>query len=247
MSSLSGKVALVTGGSRGIGAAVARKLAAEGAAVGITYEYADRAASEVVRSIEATGARVMAIRADNRSEDAVIAAVQTVAGAWGRLDILVNSAGVFRVAPVDTLSLEDFDHTLSVNLRAAFIAMKAAAPLMADGGRIVSIGSNLAVRATDIGLSAYTASKAGLAGLTQAVARDLGPRGITVNIVHPGSTDTDMNPAKGPHAQAQRDLMASRGDFARPGEIADVVAYLASPAARAVTGAAWTIDGGANA
>jgi NAD(P)-dependent dehydrogenase (short-subunit alcohol dehydrogenase family) len=215
--------------------------------VGVTFENAEAAAAQVVRSIEAIGGRAMAIRADNRDEAAVIAAINAVANAWGRLDILVNSAGVFRAAPVDTLSLEDFDITLAVNLRAAFIAIKAAAPLMTDGGRIISIGSNLAVRATDPGLSAYTASKAGLAGLTQAVARDLGPRGITVNVVHPGSTDTDMNPADGPDAQAQRDLMAGTGGFAKPEEIADVVAYLASPAARAVTGAAWTIDGGANA
>ncbi|TKB43680.1 MAG: SDR family oxidoreductase, partial [Mesorhizobium sp.] len=165
---------------------------------------------------------------------------------FGRLDILVNSAGVWRAAPIDALSLADFDETMEVNLRAPFVATKAAAAHMGEGGRIISIGSNLAERATDTGLSAYSASKAALVGLTKAFARDLGPRGITANVVHPGSTDTDMNPAAGPHAEHQRQKMAMPR-FGTADEIAGMVAWLAGPEGRFVTGTALTIDGGANA
>jgi NAD(P)-dependent dehydrogenase (short-subunit alcohol dehydrogenase family) len=247
MSVLTGKVALVTGGSRGIGAAIAKRLAADGAKVALTYVNGEQAAAEVVASIEKVGGEALALRADASRPEDVEAAVSTVAGAFGRIDILVNNAGIFQAAPIESLSTADFDATFSINVRAAFVASKAALPHMPDGGRIVSIGSNLAVRAPSPGLSLYTASKAAITGFSQALARELGPRGITVNTVHPGSTDTDMNPADGPHAEDQRGLMANGRGFSDPSEIADVVAYLASPAARSVTGAAWTIDNGANA
>jgi NAD(P)-dependent dehydrogenase (short-subunit alcohol dehydrogenase family) len=244
---LKGKVALVTGGSRGIGAAIARRLAADGAAVALTYVNGAQAAANVVRAIEASGGTALALRADAADAAEVEAAVAAVAQGFGRIDILVNNAGIFHAAPIETLSLADFDATISINLRSAFVASKAALAVMPDGGRIISIGSNLAVRATSPGLSLYTASKAAIAGLSQALARELGPRAITVNVVHPGSTDTDMNPADGPHAREQKGLMSNPAGFADPGEIADVVAFLASPAARSVTGAAWTVDNGANA
>ncbi len=244
---LKGKVALVTGGSRGIGAAIARRLAADGAAVALTYVNGAQAAAKVVRAIEAAGGTALALRADAADAAEVEAAVAAVAQGFGRIDILVNNAGIFHAAPIETLSLADFDATISINLRSAFVASKAALAVMPDGGRIISIGSNLAVRATSPGLSLYTASKAAIAGLSQALARELGPRAITVNVVHPGSTDTDMNPADGPHAREQKGLMSNPAGFADPGEIADVVAFLASPAARSVTGAAWTVDNGANA
>ncbi|MER8365926.1 SDR family oxidoreductase [Mesorhizobium sp. M0991] len=236
---LNGKAALVTGGSRGIGAAIARRLAADGAGVAITYVNGEEGARAVVREIEAAGGRAFAIKADNRDAGAIEAAVDEAAKAFGRLDILVNSAGVWRAAPIDVLSLADFDETMEV-------AAKAAAAHMGEGGRIISIGSNLAERATDAGLSAYSASKAALVGLTKAFARDLGPRGITANVVHPGSTDTDMNPATGPHAEHQRQKMAMPR-FGTADEIAGMVAWLAGPEGRFVTGAALTIDGGANA
>ncbi|MER9215652.1 3-oxoacyl-ACP reductase FabG [Mesorhizobium sp. M0663] len=244
--SLNGKAALVTGGSRGIGAAIARRLAADGAGVAITYVNGEEGARAVVREIEAAGGRTFAIKADNRDAGAIEAAVDEAAKAFGRLDILVNSAGIWRAAPIDVLSLADFDETMEVNLRAPFVAAKAAAAHMGEGGRIISIGSNLAERATDTGLSAYSASKAALVGLTKAFARDLGPRGITANVVHPGSTDTDMNPAAGPHAEHQRQKMAMPR-FGTADEIAGMVAWLAGPEGRFVTGTALTIDGGANA
>ncbi|MBZ9966899.1 SDR family oxidoreductase [Mesorhizobium sp. BR1-1-2] len=243
---LSGKAALVTGGSRGIGAAIARRLAADGASVALTYVNGEEQARAVVGEIEAKGGRAIAIKADNRDAAAVAKAVDDAASAFGRLDILVNSAGIWRAAPVDTLSLADFDETMEVNLRAPFVASKAAVAHMGEGGRIISIGSNLAERVTDTSLSAYSASKAALVGLTKALARDLGARGITANIVHPGSTDTDMNPAGGPHADHQRQKMATPR-FGEADEVAGMVAWLAGPEGRFVTGAALTIDGGANA
>lgn len=247
MSVLDGKVALITGGSRGIGAAIAKRLAADGAKVVLTYVNGAEAAANVVKAIEVAGGTALALRADGSDAADVEAAIATVAETFGRIDILVNNAGIFHAAPIETLSLNDFDQTFSINVRSAFVASKAALRVMPDGGRIISIGSNLAVRATSPGLSLYTASKAAIAGLSQALARELGPRGITVNAVHPGSTDTDMNPEDGPHAREQKGLMSNPAAFADPREIADVVAYLASPAARSVTGAAWTVDNGANA
>ncbi|TJW17951.1 MAG: SDR family oxidoreductase [Mesorhizobium sp.] len=238
--SLNGKAALVTGGSRGIGAAIARRLAADGASS------SEHQARMVGGEIEATGGHAIAIKADNRHATAIERAVADAVRAFGRLDILVNSAGIWRAAPIDTLSLADFDETMEVNLRAPFVASKAAAAHMGEGGRIISIGSNLAERVTDTSLSAYSTSKAALVGLTKALARDLGSRGITANVVHPGSTDTDMNPATGPHAEHQRQKMATPR-FGKAEEIAGMVAWLAGPEGRFVTGAALTIDGGANA
>ncbi|MDX8447398.1 3-oxoacyl-ACP reductase family protein [Mesorhizobium captivum] len=243
---LSGKAAFVTGGSRGIGAAIARRLARDGASVALTYIHGAAQARDVVDEIEAAGGRALAIKADGRDAETIESAVEQATEAFGRLDILVNSAGIWRAAPIDSLSLADFDESMEVNLRAPFVASKAAARHMAEGGRIISIGSNLAERVTDAGLSAYSTSKAALVGLTKALARDLGPRGITANIVHPGSTDTDMNPADGPHAEHQRQKMATPR-FGEAEEIAGLVAWLASAEGRFVTGAALTIDGGANA
>ncbi|MEO5758968.1 MAG: 3-oxoacyl-ACP reductase family protein [Mesorhizobium sp.] len=243
---LSGKAALVTGGSRGIGAAIARRLAANGASVALTYVNGEEQARSVVDEIKTGGGSAIAIKADNRDAVAIEKAVDDAVAAFGRLDILVNSAGIWRAAPLETMSLTDFDETMEVNLRAPFIASKAAAVHMGEGGRIISIGSNLAERVTDANLTAYSTSKAALVGLTKALARDLGPRGITANVVHPGSTDTDMNPQGGPHAEHQRRKMATPR-FGNADEIAGMVAWLAGPEGRFVTGAALTIDGGANA
>jgi NAD(P)-dependent dehydrogenase (short-subunit alcohol dehydrogenase family) len=246
MDRLAGKVALVTGGSRGIGAAIAKRLAEDGADVAITYAQAGDRAAEVVGGIEAKGRRALALKADNRDAGAVEAAVRETTDRLGRIDILVNNAGIFLVGPVDALSVGDFDETVAVNLRAAFVASRAAIPLMGEGGRVISIGSNLAVRATGPGLSLYSMSKAALVGMTKGFARDLGARGITANVVHPGSTDTEMNPADGPHAEAQKQITAT-GGFGAPDEVAALVAWLAGPEGRNVTGAEFTIDGGANA
>lgn len=247
MASLQGKTALVTGGSRGIGAAIARRLAADGADVALTYASSEQQAEQVAAQVRAHGRQALAIRADNTDPKAVADAVARAAAQFGKIDILVNNAGIFRVGHPTELTVDDFDITMAVNVRAAFVAAKAVAAVMPDGGRIISIGSNLAVRVPGQGMSLYSASKAALVGMTQGMARDFGPRGITVNVVHPGSTATDMNPPDGPHSDWQRSLMAGQQRFASPDEVAAVVALLASPEAQAVTGAAWTIDNGTNA
>ena len=246
MANLAGKKAFVTGGSRGIGAAIVKRLAAEGADVAFTYARSGERAGEVASAVEAEGRCAMAIQADNRDPDSVRAAVKKAAKTFGGLDILVNSAGIYEEASIDELTLEDFDRTLDVNLRAAFVASRAAVDHMPDGGRIVAIGSNLAVRVPFPGISLYAMSKSALIGLTKGLARDLGSRGITANVVHPGSTDTDMNPATGEGADVQRSIMAIPR-FGDPAEVAGLVAWLAGPQARGVTGAEFTIDGGANA
>ncbi|PSH66564.1 oxidoreductase [Phyllobacterium brassicacearum] len=245
MSRLNNKVALVTGGSRGIGAAIALKLAEDGADVAITYSSAGEKAAAVVKDIEKLGRRAVAIKADNLDAAAVEAAVNETHAKFGRLDILVNSAGVFSVDQIETATLDEFDRVMSIHVRASFVASKAAASLMGAGGRIVSIGSNLGERVPFPGLSIYSTSKAALVGLTKALARDLGTKEITVNIVQPGSTDTDMNPANGNHADAQRALMAIPR-FGQAKDIAGLVTFLAGEEGRFITGSAFTIDGGTN-
>ncbi|WP_433283765.1 SDR family NAD(P)-dependent oxidoreductase [Micromonospora sp. CA-244673] len=240
---LDGKVALVTGGSRGIGAAVALRLAREGADVALTYERrADRAA-ELVEQIKAVGRRALAVPADSADPAAVRAAVDRVAGEFGRLDVLVNNAGVFLTGPLGELGTDEVERTIAVNVRAPFVFAQAAVPHMTDGGRIVNIGSNVAERAIFPGLALYSMSKTALLGLTRGLARELGGRGITANLVNPGPTDTDANPADGPNAEAIRGFTAL-GRYAAPAEIAAVVAFLAGPDGGYVTGATINADGG---
>jgi 3-oxoacyl-[acyl-carrier protein] reductase len=247
MGALQGKRALVTGASRGIGAAIAKRLAADGANVAITYERSADRAQAVVAEIEKLGRRGVAIRADSADPAAVRAAVDQAAEAFGGLDILVNNAGIFRGGgPLESITLEDIDVTLAVNVRAVVIASQTAAAHMGEGGRIISIGSNLATRVPDAGKSLYSMSKSALLAWTQGLARDLGSRGITVNIVHPGSTDTDMNPAQGEQAAAQRARMAIPR-YGRAEDVAALVAFVAGPEARSINGTGLTIDGGANA
>ena len=245
MPDLNNKVALVTGGSRGIGAAIALALAGNGANVAITYVSAPEKAEEVVKAIESLGRRALAIQADNLDASAVEAAVGQAHARLGGLDILVNSAGVFSVDTIDTATLEEYDRVMSIHVRAGFVASKAAAALMKAGGRIIFIGSNLGEKVPFPGLSIYSTSKFAVVGLTKALARDLGPRDITVNVVQPGSTDTDMNPANGEGADAQRALMAIPR-FGKASDIAGLVTFLAGEEGRFITGASLTIDGGAN-
>ena len=243
MSDLAGKVALVTGGSRGIGAAIAKRLARDGADVALTYASAADKARAVVTEIEAAGRRGLAIAADSAHWDAVIGAVERTVDAFGRLDVLVNNAGIFPNGPLEEVTLEEIDRTLAIHVRAVFLASQAAARHMGAGGRIISIGSCFAERVPYPGVTLYAMSKAALIGLTKGLARDLGPRGITANVVHPGSTDTDMNPADGPDADAERSLMAI-GQYGRPEDIAAMVAHLAGEGGRFVTGGAIAVDGG---
>ena len=243
MAELTGKVALVTGGSRGIGAAIAKRLARGGADVALTYVSAADRARAVVAEIEATGRRGLALVADSAHWDAVIGAVERTVDTFGRLDILVNNAGIFPNGPIENVTLAEVDRTLAVHVRAAFLAAQAAARHMNTGGRIISIGSCFAERVPYPGVTLYAMSKAALIGLTKGLARDLGPRGITVNVVHPGSTDTDMNPAHGAHADLERSLMAVR-HYGSPEDIAAMVAHLAGEGGRFITGAAIAVDGG---
>ena len=240
---LSGKIALVTGGSRGIGAAIAKRLAAEGAAVAITYSSGQQKADEVVRSIQSGSGRSRAIRADNTDANAVKNAVAETVRTFGRLDVLVNNAGIAVVKPLDEFSLEDFDRSVAVNVRAVFVAAQEAARHMQAGGRIITIGSVNVDRMPFAGGGVYAMTKAAVAGLTRGLARDLGPRGITVNVVQPGPVETDMNPADGPFAETLKGFMAIKR-YGKGDEIAGMVAYLASPEAAFVTGACLTIDGG---
>ena len=243
---LVGKAAFVTGGSRGIGAAIVQRLARDGAAVAFTYASADTAAKALVARIEAAGGRALALRADSADAAALTAAVDEAARVFGRLDVLVNNAGVALMGEFDSFSLDDLDRTLNVNVRAVFVATQAATRHMAKDaayGRVITIGSTNAERMPWAGGSVYAMSKAAIVGLTRGLARDLGPRGITVNNVQPGPTNTDMNPGDGPMASGMHGLMALTR-HAHPDEIAGMVAYLAGPEASMVTGASLLIDGG---
>ena len=240
---LVGKIAFVTGGSRGIGRAIALRLAGEGADVALTYKRAADSAVQVVREIEAMGRRGIAIQADNATATSVADAVAGAAKEFGRLDILVNSAGIFPYGPIEDMTMDIIDETLAIHVRAVAAAIKAALPHMTQGGRIISIGSSVIDRVPDPGLSIYAMSKSALVGLTKGLARDLGPRGITVNIVNPGPTDTDMNPADGPGADTERSHVAL-GHYAETDDIAATVAHLAGPNGRYITGTAISVDGG---
>jgi 3-oxoacyl-[acyl-carrier protein] reductase len=239
---LIGKVALVTGGSRGIGAAIAARLARDGAAVAITYANAQQKAAEVVAAIEAAGGQTLAIRADSADVAAVKSAVAETVRRLGHLDILVNNAGVLVVAPLDAFSLDDFDRMVAVNVRGVFVAIQEASRHMGAGGRIITIGSVNAERVPFQGGGVYAMTKAAVAGLTRGLARDLGPRGITVNNVQPGPTVTDMTSVPG-MAEAVKPLIPL-GRMGSTAEIAAMVAYLVGPESGFVTGASMTIDGG---
>ncbi|ALH99675.1 SDR family oxidoreductase [Pseudomonas sp. FW306-02-F02-AA] len=240
---LSGKVALIQGGSRGIGAAIVKRLAAEGAAVAFTYVSSAAKAEELQNSITATGGKALAIKADSADAAAIRNAVNSTVETFGRLDILVNNAGVLAVAPLEDFKLEDFDQTLAINVRSVFIATQEAAKHMTAGGRIINIGSTNADRMPFAGGGPYAMSKAALVGLTKGLSRDLGPRGITINNVQPGPVDTDMNPAHGEFAESLIPLMAV-GRYGTASEIASFVAYLVGPEAGYITGASLSIDGG---
>ena len=240
---LANQRALVTGASRGIGASIARTLAAEGADVAITYEKSADLAAGVVREIEALGRRATAIQADSADAAAVHASVQKAVAFLGGIDILVNNAGIFHMGPVKDAALADIDAILNVNVRAPVIASQAAIPHLGQGGRIIHIGSWFAEQVQWPGLSIYAMSKSALASFTRGLARELGPEGITVNLVQPGAIDTDMNPATGPLADLIRQPIAV-GKYGSGEDIANAVAFLASAKAQYITGTALTVDGG---
>jgi 3-oxoacyl-[acyl-carrier protein] reductase len=244
---LENKRALVTGGSRGIGAAIVKRLAREGAHVAFTYASSPDKADQVAKAAQALGVKAIAIKADSADADAVVAAVERTVTELGGIDILVNSAGVLALGPIDDFKLADFDRTIAINVRAVFVATQAAVRHMTEGGRIINIGSCNAERMPFPGGGVYAMSKSALQGLVQGLARDLGPRGITINNVQPGPVDTDMNPDNGEFAEMLKKQFMALPRYGTADEIAAMVAYLAGPEAGYVTGASLTIDGGFNA
>ena len=246
MSNLNGKRALVTGGARGIGAGIARALADQGADVAITYEHSADRAAELVRELQQKGRRAVAIQADSADPAAVKRSVDEAVQALGGLDILVSNAGIARMGPFVDISLEDLNALLNVNVRSPLLAAQAAIPHLKTGGRIITIGSNVGDRVPFPGLTAYSMSKSALTSFTRGLARELGPLGITVNLVQPGPIDTDMNPADGELAQSLLGF-SSLGHYGKTADIGAAVAFLASPAAGYITGTALTVDGGFNA
>ncbi|WP_329575499.1 SDR family oxidoreductase [Kitasatospora sp. NBC_01250] len=243
MSELTGKVALVTGGSRGIGAATAKRLADAGAAVALTYVEAADQAREVAEQIEAAGGRAAIIQADLTRPEAAAQAVEQTVRELGRIDILVNNAGFLTYGPLAEVSATELDRVLAVDVRSVFLAAQAAARHMGDGGRIISIGSCFNGRVPGSNFVLQAMAKSALVGLTKGLARELGPRGITATIVDPGPIDTDMNRADGGTADFQRSLTAL-GRYGEAEDIAAAVTYLAGPGGRYVTGTALAVDGG---
>jgi len=242
----SGKVALVTGGSRGIGAAIVKRLAQDGGSVAFTYTSSSQKADDLVRTIQAAEGQVMAIRADSADVEAVRNAVAATVKTFGRLDILVNNAGVAALSPIDQFAMDEFDRLVAVNIKGVFVATQEAVRHMGDGGRIIMIGSINSDIVPFVGGSVYALTKGAIASFTRGLARDLGSRGITVNNIQPGPVDTDMNPADGAFAAGLKQSIAI-GRYGQASEIAEMVAYLASPAAAYVTGASLKIDGGLTA
>ncbi|NVN49722.1 3-oxoacyl-ACP reductase family protein [Mycolicibacterium hippocampi] len=244
---LTGHRALVTGGSRGIGAAIVRRLAGDGASVAFTYNSSPERAQEVVALASESGSTVAALHADSADAEAMRGAVDETARRLGGLDILVNNAGVAHMAPIESFPLDEFDRLVAVNVRGVFTAVQAAVPHMDGGGRIITIGSVSGDRVNVPNLSVYAMTKAAVSGLTKGLARELGPRGITVNNIAVGPTATEMNPDDdGDLARVNRASLAI-GRYGQAHEIASVVAHLALPESGYVTGATWTVDGGFNA
>ncbi|GAB3914869.1 3-oxoacyl-ACP reductase FabG [Larkinella knui] len=245
METRSDRVALVTGGSRGIGAAIVQRLAREGVRVAFTYVNGKDKAEALVRKLAESGANAFGFQADNSRPGEITAVLEEVNHTWGKLDILVNNAGIYIGKPFAEHTLEEYEQTMAVNVRAVVEACLHAARRMENYGRIITIGSNMADRVAAPQGTLYSMSKSALIGLTKGLARDLGPRGITVNLVQPGSTNTDMNPENTDHADFQRSLMAIP-TYGKPEQIADLLAYLINPASGFTTGGVFTIDGGMN-
>jgi 3-oxoacyl-[acyl-carrier protein] reductase len=240
---LSGKVALVTGGSRGIGAAIVRRLVKDGAAVAFTYSRAKEKAAALVVELESHGGKALAIQADSTDAEAVRGSVSQTIDALGGLDILVNNAGILLLGTIESFSLEDFDRMIAVNVRPVFVGAQAAGRHMKAGGRIIVIGSITADRSGWPGVSVYSMTKAAVAVLARGLAIDFAPRGITVNTIQPGPTETDMNPGDGPLSDVIKSLVPLKR-LGKAEEVASMVAFVASPEASFVTGAALSVDGG---
>jgi len=243
---LEGKIALVTGGSRGIGAAIAKRLATDGASVAITYAKDAGAASAVVNAIELDGGKAVAIQADAADVEAVRGAVEKAVAALGKLDVLVNNAGTAIPKRFEETTLEELDRVIDINVRGVFVTTQAALKHMNDGGRIIMVGSCVGERMMTPGLVSYSATKGAVKMFTQGLSREVGSRGITVNNVQPGPIDTDLNPAAGDWAAPQKAATAL-DRYGRVDEVAALVAFVAGPESSYITGANLTVDGGTNA
>ena len=243
---LEGKIALVTGGSRGIGAAIAKRLAADGASVAITYAKDANSASAVVKAIEAGGGKAIAIQADAADAEAVKSAVEKAVATLGRLDVLVNNAGTAIPKKFEEATLEELDRVIDINIRGTFITTQAALKHMKDGGRIIMIGSCVGERMMTPGLAAYAATKGAIKMFTQGLSREVGGRGITVNNIQPGPIDTELNPAGGDWAVPQKAVTALNR-YGTVDEVSALVAFVAGPESSYITGANLTVDGGTNA
>jgi 3-oxoacyl-[acyl-carrier protein] reductase len=246
MSTLVSKVALVTGGSRGIGAAVAKRLASDGASVAITYARDAASASAVVKAIEASGGKAIAIHADSIDAGAIQEAVEKTVSTFGGIDVLVNNAGMGVVKTFEESTLEEFDRMIDVNFRGTLITTQAALKHMKSGGRIIMIGSCVGERTMTPGLVAYSATKGAVKMFTQGLSREVGHRGITVNNIQPGPIDTDLNPASGEWAVPQKAVTAL-DRYGSVDEVASLVAFVAGPESSYITGTNLTVDGGTNA
>ncbi len=245
MKRLENKVALVTGGSRGMGAAIVEKLASEGADIVFTYSKSKERADEVVARVTSHGRKAIAIQANNAVAADILYAVDSTIQQFGRIDILVNNAGMYQYKLLEDYTLEDYDLMMAVNTKAVFVASQAAAKYMEAGGRIITIGSNMAERLASPGGLLYSMSKSALLGLNKGLARDLGGKGITANLVQPGPIDTEMNPADSAHAPALASFTAL-GRYGKTEEIASLVSFLAGPESSFITGTTQTIDAGFN-
>ncbi|MEV0645353.1 SDR family oxidoreductase [Phytomonospora sp. NPDC050363] len=243
MSDLTGKTALVTGGSRGMGAATVRALAARGASVAFTYANSADRAEQLVKEVAAEGGRAVAIRADAADAAESAAAVERTVSELGGLDILVNNVGRGAMGAFYDTTLEDLDHLLAVNVRSIVITSQAAAKHLGEGGRIITVGSTASTKTPGPGLTLYTMTKSALVGLTKGMARDLGERGVTANLIQPGPIDTEMNPADSPFAEGQR-VQTALGRFGTVEEVAETIAFVAGDGGRYMTGACLTVDGG---
>jgi 3-oxoacyl-[acyl-carrier protein] reductase len=243
---LEGRIALITGGSRGIGAAIAKRLAADGANVAITYTKGADAAASVVKEIERGGRQAIAIQADATDPDAVEAAVEGTVATFGRLDILVNNAGTAIPKTFEETTLDELDRLIDINVRGTFVATRAALKHMKSGGRIIMIGSAVGERVMVPGLVPYSATKGAVKMFTQGLSREVGGRGITVNNIQPGPIDTDLNPAAGEWAAPQKAVTAL-DRYGHVEEVAALVAFVAGPESSYITGANLTVDGGMNA
>ena len=246
MAKLTKKVALVTGGSRGIGAAIAKRLAADGASVAITYSKGVDAAASVVKAIEGAGGKAIAIQADAANTEAVKGAVEKAVATFGGLDVLVNNAGTAIPKTFEETTLEEMDRVIDINIRGTLVATQAALKHMNDGGRIIMIGSCVGERMMTPGLVPYSATKGAVKMFTQGLSREVGRRGITVNNVQPGPIDTELNPASGDWATPQKAATAL-DRYGHVDEVAALVAFVAGPESSYITGANLTVDGGTNA